>query len=336
MSTPIPVLHFDTSNFPETERFDIWRSGIATHQITRAGPADGPFEAVVDAWTLGDMVVTHSRFGPVRMVRTAEMARADGIDMIQVVFVKAGAVTFTTEDEPSPRTMRQGELAAFDTRRTLVTEGTALDCITCTIARGAFERAGYDPSTHGVIIDGAWGRLVADFLLSFVQQLEEMTVQDAASLSAAFVGLLATVLGARPPGSEPASRSPVATLRERAEAYIDQNLSSDRLDIAAMSRALATSKSNLYRAFANAGGVTAYVRKRRLETIHARLNAGEGLAIGDVAREYGFPSAAHFSRAFRKQFGFSPRRARLGGLSDPVVVADDEVALFRHWEERLR
>lgn len=336
MSTPIPVLHFDTSNFPETDRFDIWRSGIATHHITRAGSADGPFEAVVDAWTLGDMVVTHSRFGPVRMVRTAEMAQADGLDMIQVVFVKAGAVTFTTENEAAPRTMRQGELAAFDTRRTLVTEGTALDCITCTIARRAFERAGYDPSTHGVIIDGAWGRLVADFLLSFVQQLEEMTVQDAASLSAAFVGLLATVLGARPAGGEAASRSSVATLRERAKAYIDQNLSSDRLDIAAMSRALATSKSNLYRAFANAGGVTAYIRKRRLETIHARLNAGEALAIGDVAREYGFPSAAHFSRAFRKQFGFSPRRARLGGLSDPVVVADDEVALFRHWEQRLR
>ena len=201
MSTPIPVLHFDTSNFPETDRFDIWRSGIATHEVTRLD-AGAPFEAVVDAWTLGDMVVTHSRIGPVRMARTAEMAKADGLDMIQVVFLKGGTVTFVTDDEPSPRTMRQGELAAFDTRRALVTDGTALDCITCTIARRAFERTGYDPSTHGVIIDGAWGRLVADFLLSFVQQLEEMTVQDAASLSAAFVGLLATVLSARPAGGE--------------------------------------------------------------------------------------------------------------------------------------
>ncbi|WP_158670869.1 helix-turn-helix transcriptional regulator, partial [Bradyrhizobium guangdongense] len=116
----------------------------------------------------------------------------------------------------------------------------------------------------------------------------------------------------------------------------DQHLASDKLDIAAMSRALATSKSNLYRAFANSGGVTAYIRKRRLETIHARLNAGEPLAIYDIAREYGFASAAHFSRAFRKQFGFSPRRARLGGVSAPVDAADDDVALFRQWEERLR
>lgn len=335
MSTPIPVLHFDTGNFPETDRFEIWRSGIATHEVTRPD-ASAPFESVVDAWTLGDMVVTHSRIGPVRMTRTAEMAKADGLDMVQVVFLKAGSVTFTTDDEPSPRTMRQGELAAFDTRRALVTEGTAMDCITCTIARRAFERTGYDPATHGVIIDGAWGRLVADFLLSFVQQLEEMTIRDAASLSAAFAGLLTTVLRALPASGEAAAAKSVTSLRERAESYIDQNLASDRLDIAAMSRTLATSKSNLYRAFANVGGVTAYIRKRRLETIHARLNAGEALSIGDVAREYGFPSAAHFSRAFRKQFGFSPRRARLGGVSQPVVAADDEVALFRQWEERLR
>lgn len=334
MSTPIPVLHFDTRDFPEQDRFDIWRSSIATHQVSRLEP-DAPFEAIVDAWTLGDMVVTHSRIGAARMARTAEMAKADGLDVIQVVFLKAGTVTFT-DDAPSPRTMRQGELAAFDTRRALVTESSALDCVTCTIARRAFERTGYDPATHGLIIDGAWGRLVADFLLSFVQQLEEMSVNDAASLSAAFVGLLTTAMRARPPSVDGASGRSVTLVRERAEAYIDQHLASDKLDIAAMSRALATSKSNLYRAFANSGGVTAYIRKRRLETIHARLNAGEPLAIYDIAREYGFASAAHFSRAFRKQFGFSPRRARLGGVSAPVDAADDDVALFRQWEERLR
>ncbi|WP_375314290.1 helix-turn-helix domain-containing protein [Bradyrhizobium sp. A5] len=335
MFTPIPVLHFDTGNFPEADRFDIWRSGIATHEVTRL-EAGAPFGAAVDAWTLGDMVVTHSRIGPVRMARTAEMARADRLDMIQVVFIKDGTVTFTTDDEPSPRTMRQGELAAFDTRRALLTDGTALDCITCTIARRAFQRAGYDPSTHGQIIDGAWARLVADFLLSFVQQLEEMSVRDAASLSAALVGLLTTTLSARPASGDTAPGRSVTTLRERAEIYIDQQLGSDKLDIVSMSRDLATSKSNLYRAFAGGGGVTTYIRRRRLETIHARLNAGKSLSIGDVARQYGFTSAAHFSRAFRKQFGFSPRHTRLAGIARPPVEVTDEVSMFRHWEEKLR
>jgi hypothetical protein len=50
----------------------------------------------------------------------------------------------------------------------------------------------------------------------------------------------------------------------------------------------------LYRAFAHARGITAYIRKRRLEVIHALLKATtEGLSIGEIARQYGFVSAAH-------------------------------------------
>jgi hypothetical protein len=39
MTTAIPVLRFDTNDFPESQRFDIWRAGITTHQVTRSGPA---------------------------------------------------------------------------------------------------------------------------------------------------------------------------------------------------------------------------------------------------------------------------------------------------------
>src|SRR5262245_50040775 len=105
MAAPIPVLHFDASDFPESERFDTWRSSITTHQVTRHESTGAPFDAIVDAWTLGDMVVTHSRIGAARLVRTAEMARKDGRDWIQVVFLKSGTVTFSIDDDPLEKTM---------------------------------------------------------------------------------------------------------------------------------------------------------------------------------------------------------------------------------------
>jgi AraC-like DNA-binding protein len=122
------------------------------------------------------------------------------------------------------------------------------------------------------------------------------------------------------------------------ESYIDENLTSDQLTSEQICRKLAITQSSLYRAFASAGGITAYVRKRRLEAIHALLKATTGgLSIGETARQYGFVSAAHFSRAFRKQFGFSPRTARLASvLHRPPAEDADEVAVFRHWEEQLR
>jgi AraC-like DNA-binding protein len=122
-------------------------------------------------------------------------------------------------------------------------------------------------------VEGAWGRLLADYLLSLVRQMPEMDADDASSLTAAFVGLLTAALrAAQPAGNAPISKS-VATVRQRVETYIDQNLTSGELASGQICEALALSPSSLYRAFAHAGGITAYIRKRRLEVIHALLNA---------------------------------------------------------------
>jgi AraC-like DNA-binding protein len=137
-------------------------------------------------------------------------------------------------------------------------------------------------------------------------------------------------------GDAPVGKT-IATARQRVESYIDQNLTSGELTSEQICDKLALSLSSLYRAFAHAGGITAYVRKRPLEVIHALLSTtAEGLSIGETARQYGFVSAAHFSRAFRKQFGFSPRVARRATILVPPAADADEVAIFRHWEEQLR
>jgi AraC-like DNA-binding protein len=339
MPAAIPVLHFDTNDFPESQRFDTWRSAITTHQVTRGEPPGSPFDAVVDAWTLGEMVMTHSRIGAARMVRTADMAQQDGRDWILVLLMKSGTMSFATEDGARQQTMRQGEVAVFDTICDFASDGSAMDSITCAISRRAFAQLTSEPPLHhGLIVEGAWGRLLADYLLSLVRQMPEMDAEDASSLTAAFVGLLTAALRATQPAENASISKAVATVRERVETYIEQHLTSGELASEQICAALALSPSSLYRAFAHAGGITAYIRKRRLEVIHALLNATpNGLSIGEIARQYGFVSAAHFSRAFRKQFGFSPRTARHGAvLIRPPVEDADEVAVFRHWEEQLR
>jgi AraC-like DNA-binding protein len=339
MKAAIPVLHFDTSDFPESQRFEVWRSGITTHQVTRSDPPGAPFDALVDAWTLGEMVMSHSRIGAAQMVRTAEMAEQDGRDWILVLLLKSGTMDFAIDGGKKQQTMRQGEVAVFDTLCDFASDGSAMDSITCAISRRAFAQITSEPSPHhGLILEDAWGRLLADYLLSLVRQLPEMDLDDTSNLTDAFVGLLMAALRAtQPTGQAPLSKT-ISTARQRVESYIDQNLTSGELTSEQICDKLALSPSSLYRAFAHAGGITAYVRKRRLEVIHALLNnATEDLSIGEIARQYGFVSAAHFSRAFRKQFGFSPRVARHGTMLIPPPAEDaDEVTVFRHWEEQLR
>ncbi|MHA6718192.1 helix-turn-helix domain-containing protein [Sphingomonas sp. RS6] len=334
---PIPVLHFDAATLPEGAGFGAWSAAIPTHRVTRIAPANGPFKAVVDAWTLGDLVVTHSRIDATRQVRTIDMLRQDGCDFIQILFVKSGLVTFSLDGQGERRAVRQGEVVMFDTLRPVTAETSPLDCITCAVARRVFTAAGFDPLPfHGTVIDGPWGRLVVDYLLAFIDRLPQLQMGDAPALADALASLIVTALRARN-GRNARALAPSATpLRQRAEAYIEQNLTSPTLSTDVLARELAASRATLYRAFADVGGITAYLRCRRLEVIHARLNSGDRRTIGELAQRYGFKSAAHFSRTFRAQFGFCPRKTRKEGSALLPVLPASEVALFRHWEDQLR
>jgi AraC-like DNA-binding protein len=334
---PIPVLHFDTSDHPENHRFDVWRAGIATHVVTREGQPGSSFEAIVDAWTLGDLVITHSRIGAAKMTRSIDLAKSDGRDWILILLLKSGSMSFFAPPYNQARILAPGELGIYDMSLPSETIGSAMEVITCVLSRRLLNSVTGLHRFHGVVVGNAWGRLIADFLLSIVRQLPHMCADDAANLVTSFAGLLTAAMKSFGQ-KESLETKRSSSVRNRVEHHVNNCLGSNSLTPAQISNDLGISKPSLYRAFAHVGGAAAYVRKRRLETIHARLNGAEGdVAIGQLAQQYGFVSAAHFSRMFKKQFGFSPRSARSGAVLPLVTSHDsDEIELFRQWEEHLR
>jgi len=333
------MLQFDTGTLPESERFEIWRSGVHTHRIWLPEGADpSHFSATVVAWTLGEVVLAQSRLPPVCLARTPEMARADGGDWISLAFQLNGTAVFTLDDGDLVRTVGPGEIIAFDTTRDFRAETSVHEVITCQISRRAVRQIMQEiPPHHGRVIDGAWGRLLADCILSLVRQLPEMSASDALDLSRTLVQLVAACLKAKSDMQTPRLGKRTADIRRRAEAYLEENLTSPDLNPSSICSALGISKASLYRVFADSEGVTSYVRKRRLEAIHVLLNDPcETRGIGTIAYQYGFVSEAHFSRTFRQKFGFSPRdvRARL-----PAIVEtgkhDDETTILRRWVKNL-
>ncbi|WP_454620909.1 helix-turn-helix domain-containing protein [Bradyrhizobium cenepequi] len=339
MTATIPTVHFDTSDLPADKRFDTWRSAVHAHRAwLPEGTDPAQFCAVVDAWTLGELVVALSRLPAVFLARTPEMARADGEDWMTLAFQLKGATVFTLDHGGLVRTIGPGEIIVFDMTRDFRSETSAHEVITCAISRRAMLQATYEiPPHHGLVIDGGWGRLLADYMLSLVRQLPEMAAADAPGLGRTFVHLLGACLKAAS-AAQPAISRRTADTRHLAETYIEDNLTSPDLDPVTICKALGISKARLYRAFANSEGVTAYIRKRRLAAIHVLLNnPRETRSIGEIAYQYGFVSDAHFSRVFRQKFGFSPRDVRAG---QPVAVdagadEDDETTIFRRWIQRL-
>jgi AraC-like DNA-binding protein len=337
MAATIPSVHFDTDKLDADKRFDAWRLALHAHRVWLPEGTDPiQFAALVDAWSLGEVVLTHSRLPSVCLARTPEMAEADGEDWICLALQLSGTTRFTLDDGQLEHNVGPGEILAFDLTRDFKSETSVHEVVIAQISRRAMLQAiGEIPQHHGLLIDGGWGRLLADCLLSLIRQLPEMAAVDAPGLSRTLVHLVAACLKATPAGQAANGRR-TADARRLIESYIENHLTSPDLGPTTICTSLGMSKAGLYRAFAGSEGVTSYIRKRRLAVIHVLLNdPRETRSISEIAYQYGFVSDAHFSRVFRQKFGFSPRNARVGL---PVVIdisGDDDLAVFRQWVRRL-
>nr|WP_274706093.1 MULTISPECIES: helix-turn-helix domain-containing protein [unclassified Pseudomonas] len=72
------------------------------------------------------------------------------------------------------------------------------------------------------------------------------------------------------------------------------------------------SRAGLYRLFGQESGVAAYIQRRRLDKIRAILQGDSGVQhrTSGLAFQFGFKSESHFSRSFKRAFGYSPKEAR--------------------------
>jgi AraC family transcriptional regulator len=115
------------------------------------------------------------------------------------------------------------------------------------------------------------------------------------------------------PGSPAARRHPSRARRvyvEDAKALLQRRFR-ERLQLDDIARALFVSPYHLCRLFREETGVTIhrYLNRLRLREALGPI-AGGPVELGELALTLGFSSHSHFTAAFRKEFGLSPRRVK--------------------------
>ena len=148
------------------------------------------------------------------------------------------------------------------------------------------------------------GRIAHDFVLAAFDEANSLSPHNATGVADSLIDLL--LLPLREADTMFDRVGPEA-MYIRAQAFIREHLRDPDLSIDQISAALGCTKRYLHMLFSDKGmTVSDHIWRARLLHCRQELETQAGKTITDVAFSWGFSSSSHFSRVFRKHFGFVP------------------------------
>lgn len=153
------------------------------------------------------------------------------------------------------------------------------------------------------------GAVTANFINNTVRQIPLLNPSEFAALSEHFLDLFTVSLASVRPQSYTLTRSRSVSLA-RVKQFVERYLIDSDLDTPKIVIGTGLSARYLNNLFGDEDtSLMRYVWHRRLDCCHQDLQnpVYNGRRISEIALKWGFNDLSHFSRAFRKRFGSSPR-----------------------------
>jgi AraC-like DNA-binding protein len=311
------ALILDTRGFAAAERAEVVRETIASTVVpvdidfpAESGPA-AVYGAITD---LGPVRVCSVRSNATRVERTPRLARDDLEPRIFLALQLAGSSLIVQDGREA--VLRPGELAFSESTSpyTLLDgDGIRQHFFSIPVAALALP---HDVIRRLAAVTLSRRHPVADLAGAYFGRIgarPDLCAQPGAdaigqpSIDLVRV-LIATHLDAAALGRETAH----ATLQLRILEYVRAHLPDPDLNAAQIAAAHHISVRHLYNVL-GAGGISLgdWIRTRRLEECrNALARPGQSIAIGRLARRWGFRDASSFGRSFRAAYGMSPRAWR--------------------------
>lgn len=168
--------------------------------------------------------------------------------------------------------------------------------------------------SSSVAIRDESSQLLADFMLLLDRSLPNLRAADIPHIVAATTNLLAACLTLSRDHIVGAQHAIDSVIVERASKMIERKLRDPHLTPQKLCRDLGVARSRLYRIFEPVGGISTFIRRKRLlKTCDILADSSDGRPISTIAQEWGFADPSAYSRMFRKEFGMTPKEARAEG-----------------------
>ena len=303
-----------------TTKLSDWAAMLREHFVSldvSDTDRDARFTGAVRSARVAHLEVATVQSTEQRISRSGGLIRSDGRDCLQIGMIRRGRA-WVAQDGRECALVR-GDYVLYDTARPFDWrfEGDPADnswnLEVFTWPRNALAFTEHEvQSLTAVAFDGRTG--VSGLLGRFLHDLVSIRMSpDVTATDGGIVDEVGDLVNAVVRSIAVPVNSVRADLYHAAIAVIDEHLSDASLSPHQIAATLSISTRQLHRVFAEQDTtVSRTIRVRRLEGCRRELVARTtaGRSLGEISGRYGFTDLAVFSRAFKQQYGMSPRNYR--------------------------
>lgn len=325
MEAVVRPLVVGTAHLPPHQQFEAWCDiGVPYLDVgATEAPTEHGFAATGTALPFGALMFYGASLPAYRHGRSLARIRRDSLDHWIIAVCRGGVHRQRSGDHVFE--MRPGVphvlsmAAAFEAERA----GAAIEWQALFVARDEVpELEAALSASLWMPLDTPMGRVVSGFMASLQAEIARLVPADLPRLKTATKAMIAAALAPSAETME-AARPQIEHLQlARMKRLIRENVGAATLGPARLSLLGGISRSTLYRLFEPLGGVARYIHRERLDRAHRMLSdPEERRGIAEIAEANGFFEPSTFSRAFRREFGATPREIRLAALAGQVHAA---------------
>ncbi|WP_162628809.1 helix-turn-helix domain-containing protein [Marinobacter bohaiensis] len=298
-------MRYSTQAVREHERFDYWQDAVGRtyRQTINQQLSHGPFDGYLEARDFGPGSITRIQSRPVDYSNHLDDA-GDGQYFVSLSFCDKALVSQRGLDA----IQNAGDLVVLDSAQPYHYQFPAGDDqVVLTVPRGVMRH--HIPHIEDLLGQPLSGQTplgrLSGSMLAEAWNLEDALQRSGGRLLPSVLDVLSTALdGASSGDTLRRDRVPL----ERVQHFLQGSLEDSTLTIATIARETHLSPRSLNRLFARQGTtVMRWLLERRLEASYRGLQRNQFSSVSEAAMSCGFINLSHFSRAFKKAYGFSPQ-----------------------------
>lgn len=315
MQVETAAIH-SSAHLPGPRQYDWWREAVSETHLTWDLPrrGEGAFRARFRQQSLGATQIIHCACDPCAGRRgNSEIAQLQA-PVFGILYIVRGSESLRQAGRET--LLQAGSFTLWDSTRP-IDFGLPGDLEKITLMLPQDMVTEMLPAAHDLIMRPINGRrgpgaLFATHLRALAREGCDLPPTHVAPVLRATLDLLTAAIA---PQDGEAESGYHRALRLRIQDFILRHLDDPELDPDRVAVAMGISTRQLHRLFHNSGlTVDRWIWRQRLQRCRDDLLARPQARVSEIAFDWGFSDAAHFSRTFREQFGVSPRDYRRGKL----------------------